>query len=62
MSLTQRPKSLKQSNLSVPSIPFSVLPSPFQTVLVINATQHRQAIQKVAEIEQEVRNAGGTYR
>ena len=60
MSLTQ-PKSLKQSNLSDPSI-FSVLPSPFQTVLVINAAQHRQAIQKVSEIDQEVRNAGGTYR
>lgn len=62
MSLTQKPDTLKQSNLSDLSIPFSVLPSPFQTVLVINATQHQHAIQKVAEIDQEVRNAGGTYR
>ncbi|CAB4484007.1 unnamed protein product [Rhizophagus irregularis] len=58
MSLTQKPETLKQSNLSDLSIPFSVLPSPFQTVLVINATQHQHAIQKVAEIDQEVRNAG----
>ncbi|RIA96495.1 hypothetical protein C1645_754871 [Glomus cerebriforme] len=58
MSLTQTPNSLKQSNLTDSSIPFSVLPSPFQTVLVINVTQYRQAIQKVAEIDQEIRNAG----
>ena len=61
MSLIQKPNSLKQSNISDSSIPFSVLPSPFQTVLVISASQHQQAIQKVTEIDQEVRNAGGMY-
>ena len=61
MSLIQKSKSLKQSNLSDSSIPFSVLPSPFQTVLVISAAQHQQATRKVTEIDQEVRNAGGTY-
>jgi hypothetical protein len=58
MSLIQKPKS---PNLADSSIPFSVLPSPFQTVLIISAAQHQQATQKVTEIDQEVRNAGGTY-
>jgi hypothetical protein len=60
MPLTQKSKFSKQSSLSDSSIPFSVLTSPFRTVLVISAAQHQQAIQKVAEIDQEVKNAGGT--
>ena len=59
MSSTQKPKALKQSNISDSLIPFSILPSPFNTVLVISAVQYQQATQKVSEIDQEVRTAGG---
>ncbi|CAG8533920.1 1045_t:CDS:2 [Diversispora eburnea] len=39
------------------SVPFTVLPAPFQTVLTISAPQLQQAIKRVAEIDMEVRNS-----
>ncbi|CAI2185981.1 19863_t:CDS:2 [Funneliformis geosporum] len=61
MSSSPKHNALKQSITTDSFIPFSILPSPFKTVLVISALQHQQAAQKVAEIEQEVKNAGGMY-
>ncbi|CAJ0836836.1 1456_t:CDS:2 [Entrophospora sp. SA101] len=49
---------INKSTAPKPSIPFTILPSPFQTVIVISAAQHQQAIQKVNELDSEIRNAG----
>nr|CAG8501696.1 1620_t:CDS:2 [Entrophospora candida] len=49
---------LNKSTAPKPSIPFTILPSPFQTIIVISAAQHQQAIQKVNELDSEIRSAG----
>nr|CAG8598417.1 1590_t:CDS:2 [Entrophospora candida] len=49
---------LNKSTAPKPLIPFTILPSPFQTVIVISATQYQQAIQKINVLDNEIRNAG----
>ncbi|CAG8549271.1 626_t:CDS:2 [Ambispora leptoticha] len=42
----------------VHSASYTILPEPFQSVVVISSTQHQQAQQRVIQIDQEVRSAG----
>ncbi|CAJ0840941.1 17710_t:CDS:2 [Entrophospora sp. SA101] len=49
---------LNKSTAPKPSIPFTILPSPFQTVIVISAAQYQQAIQKTNELDNEIKNTG----
>ncbi|CAG8763747.1 12339_t:CDS:1, partial [Racocetra persica] len=58
MTFIQKRKPTSYSNASDPSsVSFTILPSPFQTVLIVSAEQLQQASQRVAEIDNEVRNA-----
>ncbi|CAG8471713.1 18840_t:CDS:2 [Acaulospora morrowiae] len=50
-------KYLSQMPTADNSVSFSILPSPFQTVLHINNTQLQQAFQRVGEIDTDVRNS-----
>ncbi|CAG8480655.1 4214_t:CDS:2 [Funneliformis caledonium] len=61
MSSTSKQNALKQSNATDSLIPFSILPSPFNTVLVISSLQHQQAVQRVAELDQEVKKTGVNF-
>ncbi|CAG8559901.1 1690_t:CDS:2 [Ambispora gerdemannii] len=45
----------------VHSASYTILPEPFQSVVVISSTQHQQAQQRVSQIDQEVRSAGEVY-
>ncbi|CAG8747892.1 24350_t:CDS:2 [Dentiscutata erythropus] len=58
MTFIQKQKPISLSNaLDSSSLSFTILPSPFQTVLIISAEQLQQASQRVTEIDNEVRNA-----
>ncbi|KAF0388607.1 hypothetical protein F8M41_011004 [Gigaspora margarita] len=57
MTFIQKQKPISMSSaLDSSSISFTILPSPFQTVLIISAEQLQQASQRVVELDNEVRN------
>ena len=59
MSITvYRPPESSQPVLTE-SVPYTILPAPFASVVVFSAAQHQQAKQTVTVLDQEIRNSGG---
>ncbi|CAG8640863.1 13504_t:CDS:2 [Acaulospora colombiana] len=56
MPLTSK-GSFSQTPATNSSVPFTVLPAPFQTVLLISTTQLQEALRRVTEIDVDVRNS-----
>ena len=58
MSITVYPPASTQPVLTE-SVPYTILPAPFASIVVFSAAQHHQAKQAVAALDQEIRNSGG---
>ncbi|CAG8554923.1 7288_t:CDS:2 [Paraglomus occultum] len=58
MSITVYPSPASSQPVLTESVPYTILPAPFASVVVFSAAQHQQAKQIVAVLDQEIRNSG----